>query len=367
MSETERRKLAHIEICSKRSVEAHGTPGFEDISLVHRALPEIDRDEVDASTEIFGHRLSAPILITGITGGTKEAYEINSALARAAEELGVGMGVGSQRAALEDPGLAYTFKVARERAPHAFLMANVGVHQLLSDRCMEEIRLAVDMITADALAIHLNSLQEAVQPEGSPRFRGVLSRIGEVARTLSVPIIAKETGAGVPAEAAILLERVGVRGIDVSGGGGTSWAAVEYYRARGRGRALKRSLGRTFWDWGIPTVMSLIEVRRSTKLTVVASGGVRTGLDAAKALVLGADAVGIARPLLEPAMKGAGRVVEVLRAFVSELETAMFLTGSKRIEDLRKVPVVVGGRAAEWAATRGFDVREYARGRSKWV
>jgi len=363
LSETERRKLAHIEICSRKSVEAHGTPGFEDIFLVHRALPEIDRDEVDASTEIFGHRFSAPILITGITGGTKKAYEINSALAQAAEELGLGMGVGSQRAALENPDLAYTFRVARERAPHAFLMANVGVHQLLSDRRMEEIRLAVDMITADALAIHLNSLQEAVQPEGSPRFRGILSKIEEVARASRVPVLAKETGAGIPGETAILLERTGVRGIDVSGVGGTSWAAVEYYRAHGSRRALKRSLGRTFWDWGVPTVVSLIEVRRSTKLTVVASGGVRTGLEAAKALALGADAVGIALPLLEPAMRGAEAVVEALKTFVSELETAMFLSGSKRIEDLRKVPVVVGGRVAEWATARGFDIRDYARRR----
>ena len=362
MSETEGRKKSHIEICSKMRVEAKSaTTGFEDVHLVHRVLPEIDRDEINTSIEIFGHRLSAPILITGITGGTRKAYKINSALAQAAEELGLGMGVGSQRAALENPDLAYTFTISREKAPHAFLMANVGVHQLYSERCAEEIKAAVDMIDADALAIHLNSLQEAVQPEGSPKFSGILSKIREVTRTLSVPVIAKETGAGVSAEAAALLELAGVRGVDVSGVGGTSWAAVEYHRARGRGKASSRRLGKTFWDWGIPTAISLLEVRQSTKLTTVASGGVRTGLDAAKAIALGADTVGIALPLLKPAMSGADRVVEALQAFMSELETAMFLTGSKRIEDLQKAPVVIVGKVADWLNARGFDVREYAK------
>lgn len=362
MSDTEVRKRSHIEICSRRRIEARGaSTGFEDVYLVHRALPEIDRDEIDPSTKVFGHSLSAPVLISGITGGTKKAYQINSALAEAAEELGLGMGVGSQRAAIENPNLAYTFKVAREKAPHALLMANVGVHQLFSERCMEEIRVAIDMISADVLAIHLNSLQEAVQPEGSPRFRGILSRIRDVAHALNIPVIAKETGAGVSAEVAVLLERAGVEGVDISGVGGTSWAAVEYYRARERGETLRRSLGRSFWDWGIPTVISLLEVRKSTKLTVVASGGVRMGLDVAKALALGADAVSIALPLLKPAMSGPDKVVKTLKLFISELETAMFLTGSRSIDDLRRVPVVIVGKVADWSAARGVDVGEYAR------
>lgn len=363
-TETEERKLSHIRICATERIQARSIKtGFEEVHLVHRALPEISHREVDASTEIFGHKLAAPIIIAAMTGGTKMAEKINAALAEAAEKLGLGMGVGSQRVALENPRLAYTFKIARKKAPHIFLVANIGCPQLAKGWGVKEAQRAVEMIEADALAIHLNPLQEVVQAEGQTDFRGALQKIREIAQSLSVPIIAKETGSGVAAEEAEALEEAGVKGIDIGGAGGTSWAAVEYHRAKKAGDKLRQRLGLLFWDWGIPTVVSLIEVKNLTRLTVIATGGVRTGVDMAKSLALGSDAVGIALPLLKPAMVSSDEVVKELNHLIIELKTAMFLTGAKSIRDLRKVPVVITGKTADWLEARGFKPEEYARRR----
>lgn len=358
--QTEERKLNHLEICLRKNVQARlVSTGFEDIQLIHRALPEINFGEVNTAIEIFGHKLSAPLIIAAMTGGTAQAAKINSVLAEAAEQLGLGIGVGSQRVAIENSNLTYTFRIVREKAPTAFLIANIGCPQLTRGYGLKEAEAAVKMIEADALAIHMNPLQEAIQAEGETSYRGVLAKIEEICRGISVPVIAKETGAGVAAEDAKALESVGVKGIDVGGAGGTSWAAVEYYRALGARNLLHQRLGKTFWDWGIPTAVSLIEVKHSTGLTVIATGGMRTGVDVAKALALGADAVGLALPLLKPSLHGLKTLVTKLQFIIEELKTAMFLVGVTEVRDLQKVPVVITGRSAEWLRARGFQVEEF--------
>jgi len=240
-----------LRICLEEDVEAKRiTTGFEEIFLIHRAMPEINLDEIDLSTEFLGHKFSAPIIVEGMTGGTKVSLKINASIAEAVEELGLGMGVGSQRVAIEDPSLEETFKIAREKAPNAFLIANLGGPQLIRDYNLEKVRRAIEMIEADALAIHLNPLQEAVQPEGDTTYRGMLEKIREITEALDVPVIVKETGAGIASEEAVMLESAGVSCIDVAGAGGTSWAAVEYHRAKLCGDRVAQMLGEELWDWG---------------------------------------------------------------------------------------------------------------------
>mgnify|MGYP000297661770 CR=1 FL=1 len=363
MGRVEDRKANHIRVCLTRDVESGAWTGFDDVYLVHRALPEIDLEDVGLGVEFLGHRFRIPLIISAMTGGTSEALKINSVLAEACQQMGVGMGVGSQRAAIEDRSLERTFRVVRERAPDAFIIANLGCPQLASGYGISEVVRAVEMVEADAIAIHMNPLQEAVQVGGEARYRGVLDRIREITSECPVPVIAKETGCGVSMETARMLEEAGVSCIDVAGAGGTSWAAVESYIAEEAGDLVKAEVGRAFRAWGVPTVVSLLEVRSSVGIPVIASGGVRSGLDAAKALSLGADMVGVALPLLKAAVEGVDRVKEYIRVFAEELRTAMFLTGSKSVEDLRRTPVIVLGRTLEWLRLRGVDVEPLARRR----
>jgi len=358
----EKRKIDHIHICLNEDVEAKEiTTGFEDVFLIHRALPELNLEEVDLSTEVFGYKFSAPIMISSITGGAEEALKINASIAEAVEELGLGMGIGSQRAALENPKLRRTYAIARKKAPNAFLAANIGAPQIIRDYTIKDIEDAIDMIEADALIIHLNPLQEAMQPEGEAFYSGVLRKIREIASNLDIPVIVKETGAGIAAEDAEKLEEAGVAGIDVAGAGGTSWAAVECYRASQRKDYFTEKAGREFWDWGIPTAVSVVEVAQSVNLPVIASGGVRSGLDIAKAIGLGAELAGFALPILEPAVKGSEQVKEKIKIIIRQLRTSMFLVGADSTERLKEVPIVVLGRTAEWLRMRGFDVESYAR------
>jgi len=296
-----------------------------------------------------------------MTGGATETTKINAAIAQAVEELGLGMGVGSQRAAINNPKLEHTFTVAREKALTAFLIANIGAPQLVQGYGVREARRAVDMMKADALAIHLNPLQEAVQPEGETDYAGVLKKIGEIAQALKVPVIVKETGAGIAAEEAKILEAAGVAGIDVAGAGGTSWAAVEYHRAKRLGDEFRQRLGENFWDWGIPTAASLVEVVQSVHLTVTASGGIRSGMDVAKALALGADLASTALPVLRPATKSSEEIKKTLQFTIEELRNAMFLVGAESIQGLRDAPTVVIGKTAQWLRARGFHPELYAR------
>jgi isopentenyl-diphosphate delta-isomerase len=363
MPTMEERKNRHIRVTLEEEVESEISTGLEEVHLIHRALPEIDLEEVDTSLELFGRRLEAPLIISALTGGTEEGMRINEVLAEAAEEFGIGIGVGSQRIALEDPSKEATFRVVRERAPDALVIGNLGCPQLSLGWGVEEARRCVEMIQADALAIHMNPLQEAVQVGGETRYRGILGRVREITRELETPVVMKETGCGVSAEDARRIEEAGVEAIDVSGAGGTSWAIVEHHIAREVGDREREALGRALGTWGIPTAISVVEVCRSTSLRVVASGGIRTGLEAAKAIALGADAVGIARPFLLKAVEGLESVRSYVRELVRELRTVMFLVGAQSLEELRGAPLIISGRTAEWLRMRGFNTEEYARRR----
>ncbi len=365
-AETERRKRSHIETTMQQDVQFKAKKtGFDDVELVHNAIHNIDRDDVDLSVKLFGHQLSAPLVIESMTGGTPTAAKLNEILGEAAEEMRIAIGVGSQRAGIEKPELAYTYKVVRDKAPHALVFANLGGPQLAKGYGLREMRKAVEMIGADALYIHLNSVQECVQVEGEPVFKGALEKIKEASEQLGVPVVLKETGAGFSYETAISLEKIGVKGVDVAGAGGTSWAAVEYYRAKERASSIHERLGEIFWDWGIPTVASVVEVSRSTQLTVIASGGVRNGLHGAKALALGADAFGLALPFLKSTAGGVEEVRQRLETILLELRTAMFLTGSKNVSELQKAPAVVRGTTREWLSARGFDPDQFAKERGR--
>lgn len=360
--ETKKRKSDHIRISLDRNVQArNATTGLEDVHFVHKALPEVNKDKINLSTTVFNHKFLAPLIVGAITGGAPEAAEINSTIAEAVERLGLGMGVGSQRAAIEDKKLEPTFAITRKKATNAFLIANLGGVQLVNGYGLKEVKKAVKMIGADAIAMHLNSLQEAVQPEGQTNFRGVLEGIGKIAQVLDQPVIAKETGAGIAAEEAAKLENAGVKGIDISGVGGTSWAAVEYYRTNRDENGLQRRLGDVFWDWGIPTASSIVEVAQYVNIPVIASGGVRNGIDIAKSLALGASLTSLSQPVLRTATKGVKETVDALSLLIEELRNVMFLVGAESIQDLRRTPLVVTGKTAEWLRIRGFNTENFAR------
>ncbi|MFC7046443.1 type 2 isopentenyl-diphosphate Delta-isomerase [Halobacteriaceae archaeon GCM10025711] len=350
MSGTSDRKDDHLRIVAEEDVETTGA-GFADVRLVHEALPELHRDAVDTTVDLLGHRLQAPILIESMTGGHPNATKINRALAKAAGETGIAMGVGSQRAGLEDAATVESFSVVRDAAPDAFVYGNIGAAQL-PEYGVERVEEAVEMIDADAMAVHLNFLQEAVQPEGDVDARGVLDAIERVAADLSVPVLVKETGNGISRATAERLVDAGVDAIDVAGQGGTTWSGVEAYRAAASGERRGERLGTTFRAWGVPTVASTVEAAE-VHPQVVASGGVRSGLDVAKAIALGARAGGLAKPFLRPAGQGADAVVEVVEDLVAELRTAMFVTGSATVADLQDADVVVTGRTREWLRQRG--------------
>jgi len=363
-NQTAKRKLSHIRTTLQEQVQAHVRSGFDDVRLIHKALPEIDKKEIDLSTELFGHRINAPILIESMTGGTPIAAKINRSLAIVAERLGIAMGVGSQRAAIEDNRLVYTYKVARDVAPSIPLFANLGCPQLMQKDAVDRAKKAVEMIDATGLFIHLNALQESVQYEGETNFKNMIENISRLTDFISVPILVKETGAGISKETAASLQKTKVQGINVSGLGGTSWAAVEYYRAREKHHLLQMHLGTTFWDWGVPTVPSIVEVANTTTLKVFASGGVRNGLHIAKAIALGAHYGGSALPMLKSINAGERSAIDSLNTIIEELKNAMFLTGSKTLEELHQAPLVIAGETQRWLQQRGFNPERYAqRGR----
>ncbi len=358
------RKLDHIKICLDKDIQTKKSAGFEDIDFVHCAIPESDLVNIKTNSKLFGHEFAAPIIISAMTGGHPVAEKINKTLAIAAQEIGVGLGLGSQRAALENPQLEITYSIARKYAPDAFLIGNIGAPQLADGTIRaKEAKKVIEMIDGNALAIHLNALQEAIQPEGDSNYLGVIQAINKLADELDVPIIAKETGAGISGETANLLEKAGVAGIDIQGVGGTSFSAVEVYRAEEQGLERLKRLGTLFWDWGLPTVVSTVEVVHATsQVEIIASGGLRNGLDIAKAIALGADGIGIATPLLKPAFSGDVEAVKsVIDSIIAELKCAMFLTGARTIEDLKKVPIIISGNSANWLTLRGIDISMFAK------
>ncbi|MEM3078329.1 MAG: type 2 isopentenyl-diphosphate Delta-isomerase [Nitrososphaerales archaeon] len=342
------RKADHINISLEKQVESKKSTLFECVHLIHNALPELNLDSIDTSTSFLNHKFSAPILIDAMVGGSPESAKINENLALAAEELGIGMVVGSQRVGLSSPSLAETYSIVRKRAPNIFLASNIGAAQLLKGFGKEEAKKCIDMIGAEAFVIHLNPLQEAIQVGGEPQYKGIIDKIRELISQLSVPVIVKEVGFGISKEVAIKLELAGVSAINVSGAGGTSWSAVEHYRALALDNKEKAELGQLFWDWGIPTAVSLIETRRATKIPVIASGGIRTGLDIAKSLVLGANLTGMALPLLRHAAVSKDSLLSFLQKTIYELKTTMFAVGCNDIQDMRRVRFTITGELAEW-------------------
>jgi isopentenyl-diphosphate delta-isomerase len=318
---TESRKKDHVELVLKEGAQYGKTNGLERHEFLHNALPELDFNAIDLSSLFLGKELEMPLMITGMTGGYKDAEEINKDLAQAAEKHGLMFGLGSQRAMLEQPELKKTYYV-RDVAPKVFLVSNIGAYQL-KKYATDQIAKLVSDTEADVLAIHLNPLQEIIQPEGDRDFSNILEVIGKVCEKVSEPVIVKETGAGISAETAFKLKQVGVKAIDVSGAGGTSWSAVEYLRG-----------GKVpgFEDWGIPTAEAVKMCKGI--LPLIASGGVRNGIEAAKCLALGADVAGAAYPFLKAQREG--RLDEELAIWEQQLKICAFLTGSKTLADLKK-------------------------------
>ena len=339
LTKTQARKKEHLEIClDTESVSSHSSTGLDRYRFIHNALPELDLDEIDVGTAFLGKTLRAPILISSMTGGFDLARKVNRNLAAAAQELGVAMGVGSQRVAIEEPAAADSFRV-RDVAPDILLLGNLGAVQLNYGYAIEECRRAVAMIEADALILHLNVLQEALQPEGNGNFKGLADKIATVCRELNVPVVVKEVGNGISVDAAKRLCAAGVAAIDVAGKGGTAWSAVEAQRATQQGKPYSG----TFTDWGIPTEEALVGVRAALpQVQLVASGGIRSGLDIAKSIALGADMAAFGQPLLAAALVSSDEVTKFIGVIIHELKVAMLCAGAANLQSLRQIALVRG-------------------------
>lgn len=338
VTRTSARKTDHIRINLEEDVRSKLTTGLERYFFLHNALPELDLDKVDLSVEIFGKTLKAPLLISAMTGGSREAAQINQRLAEAAQASGIAMGLGSQRAAIEDKDLEASYRV-RNVAPDILLFANLGAVQLNYGYGLSHLQQAVDMIEADALVLHLNALQEAVQPEGNTNFSGLLKKIEIMCKQLPVPVVVKEVGWGISSETAKQLAHAGVRAIDVAGAGGTSWTQVEMHRAETENQA---RLAAAFGDWGISTSESIIQIREAVhSMRIFASGGLRSGVDIAKCIALGAELGGMAGPFLKAADDSSEAVVEAIDHLARELLVTMFAAGAGDIPTLQRVPLVL--------------------------
>ncbi|MEL6579357.1 MAG: type 2 isopentenyl-diphosphate Delta-isomerase [Cyanobacteria bacterium J06621_12] len=334
MTNTQTRKADHLRICLEDDVQCNQiSNGLDRYRFTHACLPELNLADIDLQTQFLDKTLNAPLLISSMTGGTEQAKIINSRLAVAAQRHGLAMGVGSQRIAVENPQVAHTFAM-RSLAPDAMLFANLGAVQLNYTYGLEQCLRVVDILQADALILHLNPLQECIQPSGDTNFKGLLQKIEQLCKQINVPVIAKEVGNGISATMATKLIEVGVDAIDVAGAGGTSWAKVESERAENN---LQRRLGRTFADWGIATADCIVQIRgQYNDLPLIASGGLRNGLDAAKAIALGADLAGLAFPFLQAADESEAAVDELIELLIAELKTVLFCTGNANIAELKR-------------------------------
>ena len=340
-------KLDHLETVLHRNVMPHTTTtGFECVRFAHNALPELDFNAVDVSTCFLGRKLAAPLLISSMTGGPKKSGTINATLAEIAQTLSIALAIGSQRIALETPHAAGFGPELRRLAPDIPILANIGAAQLRDGRGTDYLRRATEMVEADALIIHLNPLQEVLQYPGDRNWHGILDCIEAAVRALPCPVVIKEIGCGISAALALRLQAVGVTIIDVAGAGGTSWAAVVADRAP---TTKARHIAETFRDWGIPTAIALTEVRRACpQATLIASGGMRNGLDAAKAIRLGADMVGFAGSILPSAVEGSDSLCTRFEAIIDELRIAAFCTGSDSLASLRQAPLCTSTQPANF-------------------
>ncbi len=329
------RKNQHIAICADQDVETSDRyTGFSDYHFLPQALPELNLQDVQTKTSFLGREFAAPMLITGMTGGIERGAEINRRLALAAQNAGIPMGVGSQRIALDDPNLAAIFAV-KQYAPKVFLIGNIGAAQLVNGLSIADCQRALDMIDADALAVHVNVLQESVQVEGDHQFHGLLKKLATLKRNLAVPMIVKEVGGGIDPVTAKRLDEIGIDAIDTGGRGGTSWGFIEGKRSNSR---LTQHAADTFRDWGIPTAYALRALhQQSTKAALIATGGIRSGLDIAKAIALGASMTGIGLPLFRAALLEVEHAVDdLLATYLHELKITMLCTGAKTLTDLRE-------------------------------
>lgn len=345
----EKRKGEHIEVCLHENVNAHYNY-WDDINLIHKGIPEIDKDEIETKIEFFGKQLNHPIFIAAISGGHELGKKINENCAKAAAKLGIGFCIGSQRATFEKSELSKTYDVIKNY-DIPIKISNIGVSQLVEQEdgksmSTDTVRKLMNMIDADMLMIHLNYPQEMIQPEGNDKARGVIKKIEEIAG--SYPVMVKECGAGISKEVAEMLKSVGVKGIEVSGVSGTSWTAVECYRARMRKMKNKERAGKILWDWGIPSPVSVLECKQVKGMRIIGSGGIRHGLDVARAIALGADAASMAKVLLADSLKGYESVKQNLKNIIEEMRMAMFLTGSRNVEELKKARYVITGKTKEW-------------------
>jgi len=361
----ERRKAEHLRLAADPAIEGRTGPGWPDVQLVHQALPRADLPAIDLKTDFLGHGLSAPIAIAAMTGGHQAALEVNARLARAAQRHGLAMGLGSHRAGLRNPALRPTYAVARTHGPDVLLIANIGAAQLVAQDSgpplrAGQLRAVIGMAQADALAIHFNFLEESIQPEGDRRASGLRGALREAIAAVTVPVIAKETGAGISRGAALELRDLGFQAIDVGGQGGTSFSAIEGRRAAARQDARGERLGKLYHDWGIPTAVSVVAAG-AAGLPLVATGGVRSGLDAAKAIALGATLVGVGRPLLKAALEGDEAVEAWIRQFIDELKVAVFLTGGTRVRDLWFAERILTGETRRWLDDLGVTAERQTR------
>ena len=330
------RKLDHLRINLNNEVQSGLSTGLERFRFIHRALPELDLDQIDLSLYLFGKRLKAPILISSMTGGTPEASAINHTLAEAAQTTGIAMGIGSQRAAIDHPELVNTYKI-RQVAPDCLLFANLGAVQLNYSYGIEHCLRAVDMIEADALILHFNALQEAIQPDGDTRFAGLAKKIVAICQASPVPVIAKEVGWGFSIPDIKLLEQCGISAIDVAGAGGTSWSQVEMHRAVDENQA---RIAAAFKDWGIPTAEVILNIRALVPhMPIIASGGLRSGVDIAKCIALGARMGGMANPFLKAAMISTDVTIQTILTIKREIQICMFASGASNLAELHVEPI----------------------------
>jgi len=342
IDQIKRRKREGIEIPLNENIQGRTASTYlEYVKLLHNALPEINYDQIDLSIEFLNRSFSAPLIIDSMTGGTDEAFVINKRLGLIAERYGLGMGLGSQRAGLKSDKLVESYSIARKVAPNAFLIANIGGAQLSDGLSNSDILKIIKMIDANALAIHLNPLQELIQPEGEPRFKGILKKISNLVNEVEIPIIVKEVGSGISADVAIKLEKSGINSINVAGAGGTSWAGIEKIRADQHNEYIKSQLGELFWDWGIPTALSILLVSNSVKIPVIASGGLRNGLEIAKCLILGANVCAMAFPFLKRASKSEEELEKFTQLILSEIRSTMFLLGAKDVHSLKNTRYIL--------------------------
>jgi len=338
---TANRKSSHVDIVLNRKVDYSKSTGLEKYEFVHNALPEVNYDEIHTDCQFLSFSFSAPIIISSMTGGFKRAAYINSSLAEICKEMKIGMGVGSQRQALENTEYLESYRIVRKVSREIFVMSNIGAAQVANGLALENVRRILDMVEANAIAVHLNALQEFIQQEGDRNFRGVLDGISALVRNAGIPVIVKETGAGISAEVAGRLIDVGVSVIDISGAGGTSWAAIEMFRQS------RQEIGKKFWNWGISTADALVQVNSlpaRKKISIISSGGIRDGIDVAKSIALGADMCSAAQPFLKALERGGLRRLEKeVEVWIEELKGVMFLTGSRNLELLREAKMTASG------------------------